>query len=100
MRSIRRVDEKNSLSHTHTHTRIHTCHPSPSQVYQDIAAFYDIPHINIFRLVNQTFLHGLHERMGLTRWQMLARLYMDSVHFQARMLVCLHCVCVGVGGCG
>ena len=55
--------------------------------YQSLAIHYDIPHIDLHRLLKSSFMEGpLAEELGISRWQLLSRLYMDNVHLQRQDL--------------
>ncbi|KAG1677609.1 hypothetical protein FOA52_010390 [Chlamydomonas sp. UWO 241] len=49
---------------------------------QSLANHYGVPHISLHPLVAGSFLDVIAPRVGITKYQMLSRLYMDGTHFQ------------------
>lgn len=49
--------------------------------FYPLTRHYDVPHINLYDLMNAVMRSGEAERTGLTRLELLGRLYADWVHF-------------------
>ncbi|KAG1658354.1 hypothetical protein FOA52_003688 [Chlamydomonas sp. UWO 241] len=49
---------------------------------QSLANYYRVPHVNLHSLMTQSLLTTVADRVGTTKYEMMARMYMDAVHFQ------------------